>query len=61
MGKITFGGKSTTASKAAMVEKRYGATTGASNGSKPPPKPTASMKGTNPLKGKAVVTIKKKF
>jgi len=30
-------------------------------GSKAAPKATVSLKGTNPLKGKAVVTIKKKF
>jgi hypothetical protein len=60
MGKLTFGGNPTTASKTAMVEKRYGATTGTSKGSKPLPKATVSMKGTNPIKGKLAITLKKK-
>ncbi len=45
----------------AKVEKRLGATTGASKGSKPAPKPKISLKGTNPLKGKAAVTVTRKF
>jgi hypothetical protein len=61
MGKLTFGQNTTQAKKAAMVTKKYGATTGASKGSKPAPKATVSLKGTNPMKGKAAITIKKKF
>lgn len=58
---LTFGQKKTQAQKSAMVVKKYGATTGASKGSKPLPKATVSLKGTNPLKGKAAITIKKKL
>ena len=61
MGKLNFGTNSSMASKAAMVEKRYGSTTGASKGSKPPPKATVSLKGTNSVKGKLAVTWKKKI
>ncbi len=43
------------------VKDRLGKTTGASKGSKPLPKPTISLKGTNPLKGKFSLTVKKKI
>ena len=58
---MKFGGKPTMADKADAVTKRYGATTGASKGSKPAPKGKVSLKGTNPLKEKAAITWKKKF
>ena len=61
MGKITFGSKTSMDDKAAKVEKRYGATTGASKGGKSPPKATVSLKGTNPMKGKFSATVKQKF
>lgn len=61
MGKITFGSKPSMKDKAAKVEKRLGSTTGASKGSKPAPKATVSMKGTNPIKGKLAVMLKRKF
>jgi len=60
MGKLTFGQSKTAAEKAATVEKRYGGTTGASKGIRPAPKATVSFKGTNPIKGKVAVTVKKK-
>ncbi len=47
--------------KMASVEKRYGKTLGASKGSKPAPKAKVSLKGTNPMKDKYAITIKKKF
>ncbi len=58
---LTFGKNTTMAQKAAMVEKKYGATLGASKGSKPLPKAKVSLKGTNPIKGKGAVTWKKKI
>jgi hypothetical protein len=60
MGKLTFGKDATRLQKADMVTKRYGASTGTGKGSKPSPKATISLKGSNPLKGKAAITIKKK-
>ena len=53
--------KQTTEEKTAMAKKRYGNTLGDSKGSKPLPKATVSLKGTNPLKGKYAVTVKKKL
>ena len=62
MGKITFGGKPSMASKAATVENRLGGTTGASKGSKPPPKATVKFKPMGGLKPHGVkVKIEKKF
>lgn len=58
---MKFGGKHTVQFRAAAVEKRLGKTTGTSKGSKPAPKAKVSLKGTNPLKGKAAVTYKKSF
>ena len=45
----------------AKVANRLGKTTGASKGKAPLPKPKVSLKGTNPLKGKAAITLKKTF
>jgi hypothetical protein len=45
----------------AKVQARLGKTTGASKGSKPAPKAKVSLKGTNPMKDKYAITIKKKF
>ncbi len=61
MKKLTFGENATQAQKAAMVNKRLGGTTGASKGSKPAPKAKVSLKGTNPMKDKYAITIKKKL
>ena len=62
MGKITFGSKPSVAGKATTVEKRYGATTGASKGGKPAPKATVKFKPMGGLKPRGVkVKIEKKF
>jgi len=58
---INFGGKPTVKSRMAAAEKRLGKTTGASKGSKPPPKPKITPSGTNPLKKKVGVKVKWNF
>ena len=45
----------------AKVASRIGKTTGASKGSKPAPKAKVSLRGTNPMKDKYAITIKKKM
>lgn len=60
MNKLVFGKAATQAQKADMVAKRYGADTGTGKSSKPLPKATVSLKGSNPVKGKLAVTLKKK-
>ena len=45
----------------AKVANRLGKTTGASKGSKPAPKAKVSLRGTNPMKDKYAITIKKKM
>ena len=61
MGKITFGSKPSMKDKTAMASKRGYDTGKKSTGSKPPPKATVSLKGTNPMKGKFAITAKKKL
>lgn len=58
---IKFGGKPTVKSRMAAAEKRLSKTTGASKGSKPPPKPKITPSGTNPLKKKVGVKVKWNF
>lgn len=58
---MKFGQKATVQSRMAAVEKRLGKTTGASKGSKPPPKPKITPSGTNPLKKKVGVKVKWTF
>ena len=58
---IKFGGKPTVKSRMAAAEKRLGKTTGASKGSKPPPKPKITPSGTNPLKKKVGIKAKWTF
>lgn len=55
---MKFGGKHTVQSRAAAVESRYGKTTGASKGSKPPPKVKVKPKIS---KGKVGATATWKF
>lgn len=55
---MKFGGKPTTSEKVAIVQKRYGATTGASQGSKP--MPMAKIKPTV-RKGAIGVKLTQKF
>lgn len=45
----------------AKVHARLGKTTGASKGSKPPPKPKITPSGTNPLKKKVGIKAKWTF
>lgn len=55
---VKFGGKATVKSRMAAVEKRLGATTGASKGRTVKPKIKVTPSGTNPLKKKVGVKIK---
>jgi hypothetical protein len=56
---MKFGNKQTMKDKYAVAEKRGYDTGKPSTGSKPAPKAKISLKGTNPLKKKATVTVKK--
>ena len=58
---ITFGVTQTSAEKTATVKNRLGSTTGSSKGTKKPPKPKLSLKGTSIKKKKLAVTWKKEF
>lgn len=58
---MKFGQKQTRSEKAKMVEKRLGATTGASKGNHAPTKWKVKPSGTNPLKGKVGIKATKKF
>ena len=58
---MKFGQKQTMSDKMKSVEKRLGATTGASKGKAPLPKGKVSLKGTNPLKKKVGVKATWKF
>ena len=57
---MKFGQKTTVQSRMKTIEDRYGKTLGASKGSPAPTKGKVSIKGTNPFKGKAALTWKKK-
>jgi hypothetical protein len=59
MGKLTFGQSKTRAEKVAMATSKGYDTGKKSTGSKPLPKATVSLKGTNPMKGKFAATWKK--
>ena len=61
MGKLTFGQSKTRAEKVAMATSKGCDTGTTSTGSKPPPKATVSLKGTNPMKGKFAATLKREF
>lgn len=61
MGKITFGQTKTRAEKVATATAKGYDTGKKSTGSKPAPKPTVSLKGTNPMKGKYAATLKREF
>ena len=58
---MKFGQNQTRSEKAKMVEKRLGATTGASKGNTVKPKTKITPSGTNPLKGKLGIKIKTTF
>ena len=58
---MDFGKKPSTSDKMKTVEKRLGATTGASKGKAPLPKVKIKPSGTNPLKKKIGVKATWKF
>lgn len=58
---MKFGKTPSMSDKMKSVEKRLGATTGASKGKAVKPKTKVTPSGTNPLKGKIGIKIKKTF
>jgi hypothetical protein len=58
---MKFGQKPTVKSRMAAADARLGKTTGASKGNTVKPKTKVTPSGTNPLKGKIGIKIKKTF